>query len=175
MTTYCRQPIPSCRNAPLLPAGAGPEGVSARAGNESLKCYYPKENYSPPGIRFRSRDFGTVSFEKHPEGDVCRDDRAVKGEDMRDRMSARDAIRTHEPLQERILSPSELAGLSYPRALNYYPSHHKKNPLCRSLLLIQLPKGGYPPRRPAEKNPGRDTAVTGRPTRSRRACRRTAP
>jgi len=28
---------------------------------------------------------------------------------------ARDAIRTHEPLQEWILSPSELAGLSYPR------------------------------------------------------------
>ena len=31
--------------------------------------------------------------------------------------SARDAIRTHEPLQEWILSPSELAGLSYPRAV----------------------------------------------------------
>jgi hypothetical protein len=29
--------------------------------------------------------------------------------------NARDAIRTHEPLQEWILSPSELAGLSYPR------------------------------------------------------------
>jgi hypothetical protein len=51
--------------------------------------------------------------------------------------SARDAIRTHEPLQERILSPSELAGLSYPRALNYYPSITKKNPisLCRSVVL----------------------------------------
>jgi len=31
--------------------------------------------------------------------------------------NARDAIRTHEPLQEWILSPSELAGLSYPRTL----------------------------------------------------------
>jgi hypothetical protein len=39
---------------------------------------------------------------------------------------ARDAIRTHEPLQERILSPSELAGLSYPRALNYYLYKPKK-------------------------------------------------
>jgi len=32
--------------------------------------------------------------------------------------NARDAIRTHEPLQEWILSPSELAGLSYPRTCN---------------------------------------------------------
>ena len=29
--------------------------------------------------------------------------------------NARDAIRTHEPLQEQILSLPELAGLSYPR------------------------------------------------------------
>ncbi len=33
--------------------------------------------------------------------------------------NARDAIRTHEPLQEWILSPSELAGLSYPRKYMY--------------------------------------------------------
>jgi hypothetical protein len=43
------------------------------------------------------------------------------------KQNARDAIRTHEPLQEWILSPSELAGLSYPRALHYYPSNTKKN------------------------------------------------
>jgi hypothetical protein len=34
--------------------------------------------------------------------------------------NARDAIRTHEPLQEWILSPSELAGLSYPRTGIWY-------------------------------------------------------
>jgi hypothetical protein len=34
--------------------------------------------------------------------------------------NARDAIRTHEPLQEWILSPSELAGLSYPRTGTWY-------------------------------------------------------
>jgi hypothetical protein len=34
--------------------------------------------------------------------------------------NARDAIRTHEPLQEWILSPSELAGLSYPRTYGSY-------------------------------------------------------
>jgi len=49
--------------------------------------------------------------------------------------NARDAIRTHEPLQERILSPSELAGLSYPRALNYYPSGTKKNPIQKDCLV----------------------------------------
>ena len=51
------------------------------------------------------------------------------------RGNARDAIRTHEPLQERILSPSELAGLSYPRALNYYPSGTKKNPIHKGLSV----------------------------------------
>jgi len=51
---------------------------------------------------------------------------------------ARDAIRTHEPLQERILSPSELAGLSYPRALNYYPSGTKKNPILKDFVLQTL-------------------------------------
>ena len=34
--------------------------------------------------------------------------------------NARDAIRTHEPLQEWILSPSELAGLSYPRKYSLF-------------------------------------------------------
>ena len=36
------------------------------------------------------------------------------------RKNARDAIRTHEPLQEWILSPSELAGLSYPRKYSLF-------------------------------------------------------
>ena len=38
----------------------------------------------------------------------------------RENKNARDAIRTHEPLQEWILSPSELAGLSYPRTIIVY-------------------------------------------------------
>jgi hypothetical protein len=38
-----------------------------------------------------------------------------KREFIKSQNNARDAIRTHEPLQEWILSPSELAGLSYPR------------------------------------------------------------
>lgn len=61
---------------------------------------------------------------KIPETRSCRQTLPGQKRILRD---ARDAIRTHEPLQERILSPSELAGLSYPRALIYYPSTAKKN------------------------------------------------
>jgi len=39
---------------------------------------------------------------------------------LKNQKDARDAIRTHEPLQEWILSPSELAGLSYPRTGIWY-------------------------------------------------------
>jgi hypothetical protein len=77
--------------------------------------------------------------------------------------SARDAIRTHEPLQERILSPSELAGLSYPRALNYYRSITKKNPIfrCRSAILSGN-RAGMPRTGPRDlRDPGEDRLPAG--------------
>ena len=47
------------------------------------------------------------------KADLCR---KTSGKDQ-NKKHARDAIRTHEPLRDWILSPAPLAELGYPRAL----------------------------------------------------------